>query len=143
MRIMIPIFVDAPDDATHHFGDGEDMCFYKCKSIGVVGDHWFIWNIVEKRWVFLSHHEPHWIKKIEIDDNSSVLPFIGRRAFNCVANYAYGRSAQNPKQLSIKEFVDAMLRLSDEEILSWREAGKATLSKCREAQKILMRRIIK
>lgn len=65
MKLTIPIVVEAPDGATHYFGDlfeGDSLSFYKMTEIGVVGEHWFSWRNDE--WQFLSHREPLWIKPI-------------------------------------------------------------------------------
>jgi hypothetical protein len=64
MKLTIPIVVTAPDGATHFLrhSDPHDFSFYKKRSIGVAGDHWFCWSSNE--WKMVSHHMPNWIEEI-------------------------------------------------------------------------------
>ena len=64
MRLRIPVEIEAPDGATHYLGNHNDMSFYKKKDIGVAGEHWFCWSEIQKTWVMISHHHPHWIQPI-------------------------------------------------------------------------------
>lgn len=64
MKLSIPVIVEAPDDATHYIGSVDDMGFYKCRQIGVAGDHWFSYSEKEKQWKMVSHYQPHWILPI-------------------------------------------------------------------------------
>lgn len=64
MKLTIPVEIEAPDDATHYFGDHTHMSFYKKREIGVAGDHWFGWSPSRKDWTMTGHHQPHWIQPI-------------------------------------------------------------------------------
>ena len=64
MKISITVQIEAPEGATHYFGDIlDEPTFVKCSQIGVVGDHWFAYD-KEIGWHLLSHEMPHWIKQI-------------------------------------------------------------------------------
>lgn len=63
MKLTVPVIVEAPNDATHYYGSPRDgMNFYKCRSIGVGGDHWFGWS--GEKWMMTGHHQPHFIQEI-------------------------------------------------------------------------------
>lgn len=67
MKIEVTTHVEAPDDATHYFGELlEEPQWLKCTQVGVAGDHWWTWNMSRKCWTFLSHYKPHWAKEIPI-----------------------------------------------------------------------------
>jgi len=63
MKLNVITSVEAPEGATHYFGEGDDMAFYKCEQIGVVGDHWFVY-MTNKEWVMVSHYHPNYIMPI-------------------------------------------------------------------------------
>lgn len=63
MKIPVTVEVEAPDDATHYFGDLlDDPIFVKCTQVGVGGDHW--WHFKDGTWFMISHHRPHWLKEL-------------------------------------------------------------------------------
>jgi len=63
MKLRVSVIVEAPEGATHYLGEVDDMAFYKCRQIGVAGDHWFVY-INNKEWKMVSHYHPNWIKPI-------------------------------------------------------------------------------
>lgn len=67
LRITLPVHTICPEGATHYLPCSEcedEVTFYKSKTVGVAGDHWFTWNWDRKEWVMVSHHKPHWIEPI-------------------------------------------------------------------------------
>lgn len=66
MKIQVTTEVEAPEGATHYWGDLlDDPTFVKCTQIGCVGDHWWSWAKDRGLWIFVSHHKPHWLKEIK------------------------------------------------------------------------------
>jgi hypothetical protein len=63
VKLLVPVAVEAPEDATHYSGHPDDMGFYKRRDIGAAGEHWFGWT-TDRGWVMVSHHKPHWIEPI-------------------------------------------------------------------------------
>lgn len=86
-EIIVPVNVIVPEDATHYTGELHDEpTFYKCKNIGVVGEHWFYlevpnnndnllgWDddspkelIEQGEWMFFGHREPNRLNLIPSD----------------------------------------------------------------------------
>lgn len=67
LRIILPVHTICPEGATHYLQGSEredEVTFYKSKSIGAVGDHWFTWDWKRKEWVMVSHYKPNWIEPI-------------------------------------------------------------------------------
>lgn len=64
MKFRVVVEVDAPDGATHYYGELlHDPVWVKCTQIGVAGDHWWQYD-PHKGWMFSSHFKPHWAKEI-------------------------------------------------------------------------------
>lgn len=65
-KILVEATVEVPEDAQYYCGDLLGECiFYKCTSIGVVGDHW--WQKVNSGsspWKFIGHYKPNWMYQI-------------------------------------------------------------------------------
>jgi hypothetical protein len=83
--------IDVPNKATHWRGDLLDspLWFYVTK-IGVVGDHWFVWDEKKKEWVFFSHTEPANIRLVEKEMEYSVENLFDRiDNFERNINYDY------------------------------------------------------
>lgn len=76
MKIKVTTEVEAPDGATHYFGDLLDNpTFVKMTMVGVVGEHWWSYNQNRKEWVLISHHRPHWLKEINQREESAEQAF--------------------------------------------------------------------
>jgi hypothetical protein len=68
IKIPITLIIEAPDGATHYTGNlRHDPTWWKCRRIGIAGDHWFYWNDERGEWYFFSHYKPHWINEIVRD----------------------------------------------------------------------------
>jgi len=56
--ITVKVSIEIPENTTHFIGDLLDiqgLMFFKMKNIGVVGEHWFVWN---NGWKFYGHQAP-------------------------------------------------------------------------------------
>ena len=80
-------------------------------------------------------------KKETIDLSASARPFIGGRAFNCIANDAYDRWNQFDKKLSVGEFLEAMKTFTDKDMMKWSNMGPVTIQRCRKAEAEIRRRM--
>lgn len=65
LLVVVPHELEVPEKATHYFGQLlDEPTFVYHSTIGAVGDHWWYWSRDRKEWIFYTHHEPSFLKRL-------------------------------------------------------------------------------